>query len=505
MRAVLSQRKIGVLLGYVNIFAKNLVNLIYTPMLLSFVGQAEYGVYQSSYSFVFSLTVLSLGFSQAYVRFYAQKRLNGSDSGVRKLNGVYLVMYSITSLVALAIGLVLAANAGVFFSAGFTEEQKSLATTVMSIMSATIAVTLFNTIFDSYILALEEFCFQQACQLITALMTPLLAFLLLLGGMGVIGVAAAQLTINVVLLLMNGFYCTQKKGMRFEVRQFDGALFRDIAIFSIWIFANEICNIVNQNVPNVLLGSLTSAAAVAVFAISVQIRNVFASLSSAMSNVFRPEVNRIVVESNSNGELTSLMTRVGRYQLIVLCWVFGGFILLGKFFIERWAGPGFIDAYWLILIMIVVNLAPMAQTVGIEIQRAKNMHRARSIAMLISAAGNVALTVALAPSLGYWAPAIGYCLSVALCNGLFMNWYYHVRVGLNMGAYWRKCLPVVIWTGVASAITRIGIAVFPIISWMAFLVWGIVYSVFFALIMWAFVSDEDERRVIAHALHSKRR
>ena len=60
-----SQRKAGALLGYANILAKNLVNLVYTPMLLSYVGQADYGVFQSSNSFVFSLTLLSFGFSEA--------------------------------------------------------------------------------------------------------------------------------------------------------------------------------------------------------------------------------------------------------------------------------------------------------------------------------------------------------------------------------------------------------------------------------------------------------
>lgn len=502
---MLSQRKSGVVLGYVNIVAKNLINLIYTPMLLSFVGQAEYGVYQSSYSFVFSLTVLSLGFSQAYVRFYAQKKLTGTDEGVCRLNGVYLVMYAIASFAALAIGLVLASSAGIFFSAGFTEEQKALASIVMAVMSVTIAVTLFNTVFDSYILALEEFRFQQACQLITALMTPLLALLLLLGGAGVVGVAFAQMLISMVLLALNGFYCVQKKGMRFDVRHFDRKLLREIAVFSVWIFANEICNIVNQNVPNVLLGALTNASAVAVFAIAVQIRNVFASLSMAMSNVFRPEVNRIVVESNDNDKLTDLMTRVGRYQLVVVCWVFGGFILLGKFFIERWAGIGFSDAYWLILAMIAANLAPMVQTVGIEIQRAKNMHRARSIAMLISAVGNIMLTVILAPWLGYWAPVVGYCASVALCNGIFMNWYYQFRVGLDMVAYWKRCLPVVFWTAVSSAVIGIGVTIFPITGWAQFLIWGVAYSMIFALMMWLFVLGRNERRAIAYVIRRKGR
>lgn len=57
-----------------------------------------------------------------------------------------------------------------------------------------------------------------------------------------------------------------------------------------------------------------------------------------MSNVFVPLINRIVAESNDNDQLTSLMTRVGRYQALLFCYVFGGFVLLGRFFIVKWAG-----------------------------------------------------------------------------------------------------------------------------------------------------------------------
>ena len=50
MSIMVSQRKTGAILGYANIIVKNLVNLVYTPMLLAFVGQADYGVYQTSNS-----------------------------------------------------------------------------------------------------------------------------------------------------------------------------------------------------------------------------------------------------------------------------------------------------------------------------------------------------------------------------------------------------------------------------------------------------------------------
>ncbi len=500
-----SQRKVGVIFGYANIIVKNLVNLVYTPMLLSFVGQEEYGVYQTSNSFVFSLSLLTFGFSQAYVRFYTKMRAEGSEAGIRRLNGMYMLLYVVVCVVALALGLFAAANAESFFSGGFTVEQVELAGTLMAIMTVNVASTLFSTVFDAYVLAHEEFRFQQSRQLATTLATPAIALLLLNLGLGAVGVALSQLSVNVMLLLLNARFAIGRLGMSFDFSKFDRALFRAIAAFSAWIFVNQLCDLVNQNVPNVLLGALTNATVVSVFAVSVQIRTVFVSLSTTMSSVFTPLINRIVAESNDNNALTSLMTRVGRYQMVLFCWVYCGFVLLGEFFVTTWAGPGFADAYWLIVAMVLPLVISLTQNTGIEIQRAKNMHRARSVAMLAAAAGNVIITFIAAPLIGAWAPATGYFLSIALCNGLFMNWYYQKRVGLDMVFFWRKNLPIILAAGAVLTVCLLARLVIPVVGWGSFLAWGIVYSVLFAAAMWLLVLSPDERASIAVRLPFLRR
>ncbi|MDN0069803.1 lipopolysaccharide biosynthesis protein [Collinsella ihumii] len=501
MVLVPSQRRAGVVLGYANIIVKNLVNLVYTPMLLSFVGQADYGVYQTSSSFVFSLSLLSFGFSQAYVRFYTQKRARGEDA--RGLNGVYLVLYAVASLAAFLLGLAFAASAGSLFSASFTPEEVELAAVVMSIMAGSIAVTLFNSVFDAYVLAHEEFRFQQSRQMLTTLATPFCAYALLCLGLGVIGVAIAQLAVNLVLLTLNASFCLGKLEMRFEVRRFDTTLFKAIAVFSAWIFANQACDLVYQNVPNVVLGMFTSASTVAVFAVSVQIRNVFYSLSTTISNVFTPEINRIVAETDDNEQLTRLMSRVGRLQMVLFCWVFGGFIILGRFFIEHWAGTGFSDSYWIVLIMVAPLVIPLTQNTGIEIQRAKNMHRARSIGMLIVAAFNVACTFLLSPFIGYWAPAAAYGIGILLCNGAFLNWYYRCRVGLRMGYFWCRCLPVMAAGLVAVASCLAGSSAIPVTSWLAFLAWGLAFTFIFGVALWLLALDEGERTLLSSKLRRR--
>lgn len=489
----LSQRKAGVLFGYTNIVVKNLVNLVYTPMLLAFVGQADYGVYQTSNSFVFTLSLLSFGFSGAYVRFYTQRKISGVDADIRKLNGMYLILYTCICNAALIIGLVFAANAGFFFSEGFTGDQIALARTLLSIMAFNIAITLFSTTFDAYILVCERFKFQQSRQMFTTLATPVIAFFLLNLGMGAVGVALSQLVVTLVLLGLNIRFAVLKLGMRFDFKKLDGTLFRSIVTFSMWVFINQICELVNQNIPNILLGAVSGAAVVAVFAVSLQIRNVFYSLSATISNVFVPRVNRIVTESNSNSELTALMTRVGRYQMVLYCWILGGFAVLGKWFIEAWAGESFHDAYWLVLAMIIPLAIPLVQNVGIEIQKARNMHHARSVMYLVMAILNLVLTIALAPRFGYWAPVIGFDAYVLVGCGLFMNWYYQRRMGLDMLFFWRKILPVGGACAVATCACLAGTSLVSVSCVVLFLGWGMVYTLIYGTATWFIVFDKRER------------
>ena len=495
-----SQRKVGAVLGYLNIIVKNLVNLVYTPMLLAFVGQADYGVYQTANSFVFSLTLLTFGFSEAYIRFYTQVKAKGDEDDIRRLNGMYLMLYIVVCAVALSLGLLFSANVGAVFAGSFTQSEVGLAGKLMAIMSFNVSMTLFSTVFDAYILAHEQFKFQQSRQMFTSLATPGVAFILLNLGMGAVGVATAQLVVTLTLLVLNARFAIFKLGMRFNVSRFDGGLFRAVAAFSAWIFANQVCELVNQSVPNMVLGALSGAVAVSVFAVAINIRSIFVSLSTVMSNVFVPMINRIVATSDDNTELTRLMTRVGRYQMFLFCWVYCGFVLLGRFFIAKWAGEGFMDAYWLICAMALPLGIPLCQNTGIEIQRAKNKHKARSVVYLCMAGINVLFTWVMSPVLGYWAPAIAYILSISLGNGLFMNWYYQKRIGLDMVFYWRRNLPVMLVSALVLAVCLLGSVFVPVTGWALFLCWGAVYTVLFAAAMWAFVLDAGEKKMLATRL-----
>lgn len=81
---------------------------------------------------------------------------------------------------------------------------------------------------------------------------------------------------------------------------------------------------------------------------------------------------------------------------------------------------------------------PLIQNLGIEIQRAKNKHKARSVVYLFISIENVFLSIPLIKMFGPVGAAIGTTLSLIAGNILFMNWYYHNRLGIDIWYYWKN-------------------------------------------------------------------
>ena len=195
---------------------------------------------------------------------------------------------------------------------------------------------------------------------------------------------------------------------------------------------------INWSVDKFLLGRLAGTTAVAIYGIGGQINTLYLQFSTSVSSVFVPKVNRIIAETGDNNELTRLFTKVGRIQFIIMALILSGFTFFGKAFIRFWAGNGYNDSYVVALLLIYPATVPLIQNLGIEIQRAQNKHKARSVVYLLIAIANIFLSIPLVLIMGPIGAAIGTSLSLVVGNVIFMNWYYHFKLGINIAFFWKN-------------------------------------------------------------------
>jgi len=490
----MSEVKAGAILAYVNVAVSNLVALLYTPILVRFLGQGNFGVYKLSDSVIASLSLLSLGFGAAYVRFYSRLKVNNDRHGIANLNGMYLLLFTGMGLLACLAGWILVALTPQLFGSGLHPAELSLAKTLMLLMTLNVALTFPSSIFSSYVLVHEKFKWIYGIMVILKILGPAVGIAMLLAGWGAVGASVASLLITVISFICNALYATRRLGMKFKFLPFSFTQLREVAAFSFWIFLSQVFNIITDNSSSFILASRSGAINVAIFAVAFQMRQLFFALSTALSGVFTPRVNTLVAETVANDSLLHLMIRVGRYQLILHLVLLGGFILVGQYFIHLWVGEGYAQAYWLTLIMVVSVTAPLIQNLGIQIQQAKNMHRFRSVVYLVSALGGAIVCWFLTPQFGSTAGACGYAFTMIAGPCIAMNWHYHHRIGLHMGHFWKKMVPVVAVIG-GSTILFLIITLFfiPVTTVTRLVCVGVLYVVVSGSATWRFVLSQGEK------------
>jgi O-antigen/teichoic acid export membrane protein len=489
----MNQIKMGVVISYLSMGIGNLISIFYTPIMLRLLGQAQYGLYNFVGSVVAYLGLLNFGLNSSYIRFYVRYHATEDTDGIAKLNGMFLTMYLFISLVILLIGGWFVSDSSVIFGSELSVPELNTARILLLVMVINLAICLPVSVFGAYVVAHEKFVFQKLVELIRVTVSPFLILPILFMGYGAIGMVFTAAVINVVVSLMNIVFCFRKLKMRFIFTSFDFRLVKEIFVFSSFIFLNMIIDQVNWSVDKYILGRVRGTVSVAVYSIAANLNQYYITFSTAISSVFTTRINKMVSIREDNVALTELFIKIGRIQFVILSLLSTGMIIFGKPFIEMWAGKGYSRAYYVLLLLIIPETVPLIQNIGLAIQRAKNMHKFRSIVYFGVVLINIGISIPLAKAYGEVGAAFGTFVSIVICPCLIMNWYYHKKIGIDIISFWKeilKFIPALILPIILGYIILTYIDLYNIIKFLSSIV---CYIAVYGLSMWLLGMNNYEK------------
>ncbi|MDU2674037.1 MAG: oligosaccharide flippase family protein [Clostridium sp.] len=496
-----NQIKMGVILSYVGMIIQNIVSIVYTPVMLRLLGQSEYGLYNLVYSVVSYLGLLSFGFGSAFIRYYSKYKIRNDEDGMARINGMFMTIFSIISFITLIAGSLLVFNIQEIFKDGLTATEIDTARVLMILMILNVAISFPASVFDSNVTVNEEYVFQRVIMSLKTVLNPFLTLPLLLLGYKSISLVVVTTILTVSSLCINMWYCFKKLRVKFIFNNFDFKLMKEMWVFSFYIFINMIVDQINWSVDKFLLGMFSGTVGVAIYSLGSQINTYYLSLSTSVSSVFIPKIHRIVSESDDNKILTEIFAKVGRIQFIILSLIATGFIFFGEYFVYIWAGGNYRQAYYIALILIIPVTIPLIQNLGIEIQRAKNLHRFRSMLYFLIAIINIFISIPLCKLFGGIGAAIGTALALIIGNGIIINIYYHKKVGLNIIYFWREILgflPALIIPIIFGIAVKVFIGINNI---FVFVGCGVIYIIIFILSAWFIGMNEYEKKLLQGPLN----
>ena len=492
----------GIILSFFSQVISTIVGLAYTPIMIRILGQNEYGLYQLVLSVVNYLNLMNLGFNGAYIRYFALAKAKDNDNEVADINGLFMKVFLVITALCLCIGGV------IYFNIGFLGNRLSVADYIIAkklliIMVINLALSFPNSLYVAYMSANERFVYQKVVEIILNIAIPILNLPLLYIGCGSVGIVSVTLLLTIIRLILNIWFCYAKLQMKVNLNFFDKSIFKELLGYTFFIFLSDMVDQLNSNVDKFLLGRLTGTISVAIYSVGYNLKNYYTTVSWIVPEMYIPEANRLAIDDTKEKDLTNVFMKVGKINNYLMLLALSGFFLIGRQFVSMWVGDEYRISYYATLILMLAGYIPAVQTLGVNIQNAKNMHRMRSIVYFIVACMNVIMSIYFIKIWGVVGTCLGTLLATLLGHGVFMNWYYQKKIGLNILGFWKEMfkwiLPVCILTGIG----KIFIQYLMIDTWVKLIAFACGYVGVYIITLYLVGLNNEQKNMVRIKLRTR--
>lgn len=492
-----NQLRVGTLLSYVNLAIGSIIPMIYTPIMLRILGQAEYGLYSLSNSIVGYLSLLNFGFGSTIIRYICKYRAEGKKEQVRSIFGLFLIIYGIVSVLVIIGGFILMLCTDSCFSKGLTQQEVDKLKILIVMMAFNTAIAFPISVFSSIITAYERFIFRRVIDIFSTVLAPVANIILLYCGFGSIGMTFSGLLLNFIACPVNIYYCFKVLKIIPKFVRFESVFIKELLVFSVYMFIGTLVDMLFWATDKVILGALVGTAVVAIYNVGSTFNNILMQLSQAVSGVIGPKINSMVTLDGENTQaLSEVFIRVGRLQYLLLALVVSGFIALGHPFLIMWAGENYGESYYIALVTMIPLIIPYIQNTGLTIVIAQNKHKFRSLVYLAIAILNAVSTYFIVPYFGGIGAALCSCVSYILGQGIIMNIYYYKVTKINIPLFWKNILCMSWIPTLLCVMTFIVSNFVNFYSWSVFLFTVLIYVVLYSVGSWFFSMNDYEKDVI---------
>lgn len=495
-----NQLKAGAALNYVILGLNAITGLLYTPYMLRMLGQSEYGIYSLAASVIAYLSILDFGFGNAVIRYTAKFRAEGKVEEQYELFGMFTKLYCLIGLLVMLAGIALYFSLGSMFGDTLTATELSRTKIIVLLMVFNLAFSFPLSIYGAIITAYENFVFLRTVQIVRILLNLAVMIALLSLGYKAIAMVVVNTVFNFLALAINIIYCKKKLHIKVKFTAIKWFIFREIAIYSFWIFLNVIMDRIYWSTGQFVLGATVGTVAIAIFSVAIHIEGIYMSFSTAISTVFLPRVTAMVTKEGNEKDISDLFIKTGRIQYCVLAFILSGFIVFGQDFINIWAGKDYSDAYLITVIFLVPLTIPLIQNLGITILQARNQMKFRSLLYIVIAVVSLIFQIILAKYYGSIGCACAISGALVIGQIIIMNIYYQKRQGIDIAQFWKEITKMSILPLLLVFSSLLFLKYFKIHSILTFIMAIACFSAVYLPLFWHFSMNNYERELVAAPL-----
>lgn len=432
-----SQIKKGALLSYGAIVFNIIAGFIYTPWMIAQIGKSDYGLYVLVTAFL-TYFVMDFGLGQTIARYITNYKVENQLQKINQLLGLTMRFYLfINAIVFIVLIVTYFFIENIFLELTPAEIMKFK---VVYLIAGGFSLISFPFLpLDGIFIAYERFVILKLCDVISKVAIIVLMVLALLLGYKLYALVAVNALVGIIIILIKLIYLKRALPLKVDFKFKSRPLLKELFKFSFWISIIGIAQRLLINIAPLVLGIVSGTEAIAIFSIGVIIEGYTWTFAHALNGLFLSKVSQLNLNKNNLKEITNLMIRVGRIQLIIMGLLLIGMITLGQEFIVLWMGENFRKSYYVVVLLIAPGFITLTQEIAYTYLFVINELKYRAILFIAAAVGSLILSFLLAPSLGAIGCAIGIFCATLSCHVIGMNYIYWKKLNLEIPRFFKEC------------------------------------------------------------------
>ena len=493
MRKVkLDQIKMGAVISYLALGLNIVLGLLYTPWMKDRIGIDNHGLYTLAISLI-SIFMLDFGLGSAVSRFVSKYRAEGRQDKVNEILGVIFKLYIGIDVVVFVVLSVMYFFLGAIYK-GLTPEQieqfKDLYLIVAGVNIISFPFSPLNGILNAY----EKFIQLKVCDLISKVSTVAFVVIALCFSSSVVWVVTANAIGSLLTIAVKQYIVRKNVPVKPDFRAGNKELYKSLFSFTVWTMVVSIMQRFTHSFAPSVLGITANATEIGLYTPAVVIEGYFYSIAMAVNGLFLPKVSKYIADKKEEN-ISSLMVKVGRYQLVFLSLIFVGFVCIGRDFMTTWMhGEEYAKSYFCAILILIPTLISATQQIANTTVIAKKLVKYHALCMIFTGTMGLAVSYILSMYIG----ALGVCIGTALTsliNITYMNFVYQRKAGINMLAFYKSCyfraIPCYVLTIVLGLFCS---NLIHIEGWGGVIIKGIVTVVIYAVIFGVIYFTNAEKR-----------
>lgn len=491
-----TQKRIGVILGYLTIVANTLIGIFFTPFLIKSLGTSEYAIYKIVASLTGYLNLLNFGTNIIIARYIAKFSVTKEKEKQENFLAMMLMVTGIISVIMLVFGTVLYLLIEPLYGANFSNSELVLAKKLMIVLILNVILTIIDNSVSGIQIGYEKFIFSKGTGLFRVIFRTLSMVALLLLGYKAVAIVISDFLVAVIIFIA---VCIKSFGVmhvKVKYHYFDKHIFKESFTFSLANILQAVVNLVNQNLDLLILGAMVSTKEVTVYSVALTLFTMFGTLSDVIAGVFFPQVTKMITAGSDGEELTDLCISVGRKTFIISCGAAFGFLIFGKVFLNVWMGEEYLPAYKYTLLLIFPMIINFTQGICVSVLNARLKKLFRSCVLAGVALFNGIFTVILVNYIGVIGAAVATSLSIIIGHIIIMNIYYHKVMKLNVPRMFKGFLKGILPSVLLTTVLCIPFYIWLPSSWLYFIAGAAVFCIIYAVCLMTFGLNKTEKSEI---------